>query len=98
MFSITFDIETSFNIYPTVILFGRMHWTNSLINNILITYKMLEQNPQDFFLHNVSFLLLKSYIIKKQYFLCLLLSAMIQPHKAFKDFSFNMFFIVSASI
>jgi len=45
MFSITFDIETeSFSIYPTVILSDRMHWTNSLINNILITYKMLEQN------------------------------------------------------
>lgn len=56
MFFITFDIETeSFNIYSTVILFDRMHWTNNLINNILITYKMLEQNPQDIFLHNFSF-------------------------------------------
>lgn len=57
MFSVTFDIETeSFNIYPTVILFDRMHWTNGLINNFLISYKMLEQNPQHiFFLHNFSF-------------------------------------------
>lgn len=50
MFSVTFNIETeSFNIYPTVILFDRMHWTNGLINNFLISYKMLEQNPQHFF-------------------------------------------------
>lgn len=49
-FSIAFDTETeSFNIYPTVTLFARMHWTNSLINNILITYKILEQDPQDVF-------------------------------------------------
>lgn len=68
MFSIAFDTETeSFNIYPTVTLFARMHWTNSLINNILITYKILEQDPQDFFLHNFSCWNKKNYIIKKQY-------------------------------